>query len=68
MNFKYTLIRILYFIWNTILPLLVVLAFNVGIFFNLWKEQSLPIWLSFIITITLTVGITYGFGKLLKKW
>jgi hypothetical protein len=68
MNFKYTLIRILYFIWNTILPLLVVLAFNVGIFFNLWKVQMLPIWLSATITILTTSFIIFAFGKLLKKW
>ncbi len=68
MNFKDKLLSILFFIWNNIIPLLLVLAFNIGIFFNLWKVQQLPIWLAASITITSTAILVYSFGKLLKKW
>jgi len=68
MNFKDKLLSILFFIWNNIIPLLLVLAFNIGIFFNLWDVQQLPIWLAASITILTTSFIIFAFGKLLKKW
>lgn len=65
---KNLILKILAFIWFNILPLLLVIAFNIGIFFNLWKEQMLPIWLSVSITLLTTAFIIFAFGKLLKKW
>jgi hypothetical protein len=59
---------VLAFIWTNIIPLLVCITFCVGVFFNLWKVQELPIWLSLLITIVGGSGIVYGFGKLLRKW
>jgi hypothetical protein len=65
---KNLILKILAFIWFNILPLLLVIAFNIGIFFNLWKEQMLPIWLSASITLLTTAFLIFAFGKLLKKW
>jgi hypothetical protein len=65
---KDKILQILAFIWTTILPLLLVITFNIGILFNLWKVQNLSLTLSIIITLITTGLLTWGFGKLLKKW
>ncbi len=65
---KEKILWVLAFIWTNIIPLLLCVAFSVGVFFNLWKVQELPMWLSLLITIVGGSGLIYGFGKLLKKW
>lgn len=68
MNLKDKFLWILAFVWTNIIPLLLVIGFSIGIFFNLWKVQMLSPWLSGVITLVLGGGIMYGFGKLLRKW
>lgn len=65
---KDKILWILAFIWTNILPLLLVVAFSIGILFNLWKVQNLPLWSASTITFFVGSGLIYGFGKLLKKW
>lgn len=59
---------VLAFIWTNLVPLLLVIAFSIGILFNLWKVQNLPLWLASTFTFIIGTGLTYGLGKLLKKW
>lgn len=68
MNLKDKLLWILTFIWTNIIPLLLVIIFNIGIFFNLYEVQMLPIWLCVTITAVLNAIVIYSFGKLLNKW
>ena len=68
MNFKNTILWILFFIWTNIIPLLLVIGFCIGVFFNLAYVQNLSLTLSLIITIVGGAGLIFGFGKLLKKW
>jgi hypothetical protein len=65
---KDKILWVLAFIWTNIIPLLIALAFCVGVFYNLWDVQKLPMWISLLITIVGGSGLVYGFGKLLKKW
>ena len=65
---KDKILWVLAFIWTNLVPLLLVIAFSIGILFNLWKVQNLPLWLSSTFTFIIGTGLTYGLGKLLKKW
>jgi hypothetical protein len=68
MNLKDKFLWILAFIWTNILPLLLVVGFCIGVFFNLAYVQNLSFALSLIITIVGGAGLIFGFGKLLQKW
>ena len=59
---------ILAFIWTSLVPLMLVISFSIGVLFNLWKVQNLPLWLSSTITFVVGSALIYGFGKLIKKW
>jgi hypothetical protein len=63
-----TLLNILLFFWTNIIPLLLALAFSVGIFFNLWKVQGLSFAVSLGIILPIAALLIYGLGKLLRKW
>jgi hypothetical protein len=65
---KDKILWILAFIWTNLVPLLLVIAFSIGILFNLWKVQNLPLWLASTLTFIVGTGLTYGLGKLLKRW
>ena len=47
---KEKIYSVLAFIWMRIVPILLVLVFFVGVCFNLWKVQELPLWLSIVIS------------------
>ena len=65
---KEILFKILYTLWGRVLPMLLVIGFFIGIFFNLWKIMNLPVGWAIIISI-LSLGLVgFGFGKLLKLW
>ena len=68
MKLKEKILWILAFIWTNIIPLLLVVGFCIGVFFNLAYVQNLSTLLSLIITIVGGFGLIFGFGKLLKKW
>jgi len=65
---KDNILRILAFIWTKIVPILLMMAFSVGILFNLWKVCNLPFTLALIITIVGGGLIGFGLGKLIKLW
>jgi len=67
-KFKEILFKILYAIWGRILPMLLVLGFFIGVFFNLWKIMNLPLVWAIIISVLGFGLIGFGFGKLLKLW
>ena len=67
-NIKQLLFKALYVIWGIILPMLLVLGFFIGVFFNLWKIQNIPLVWSIIITFVALGLVGFGFGKLLKLW
>jgi hypothetical protein len=67
-NIKQLLFKALYVIWGRILPMLLVLGFFIGVFFNLWKIQNIPLVWSIIITFVVLGLVGFGFGKLLKLW
>ena len=67
-NIKQLLFKTLYVIWGRILPMLLVLGFFIGVFFNLWKIQNIPLVWSIIITFVALGLVGFGFGKLLKLW
>jgi hypothetical protein len=48
--------------------MLLVLGFFIGVFFNLWKIQNIPLVWSIIITFVALGLVGFGFGKLLKLW
>lgn len=68
MNLKNKLLWILAFIWTNIIPLLLVIGFCVGVFFNLMYVQEFSLFVSLLITIVGGCGLLFGFGKLLQKW
>lgn len=63
---KNTLLNILLFIWQKVTIFVVVIAFFVGVFFNLWKIQELSIALSLIISLAGAGVSIFAFGKLIK--
>jgi hypothetical protein len=67
-NIKQILFKLFYVIWGRILPLLLVLGLFIGIFFNLWKIQNIPLVWAIIISLVGFALIGFGFGKLLKLW
>jgi hypothetical protein len=64
---KDVIMRIL-FLAMKIIPIILVLTFFVGVFFNLWKVQGIHPILAGCISVTTCVLIGYGFGKLIKLW
>lgn len=65
---KDRILQILAFIWLNVVPLILVIGFNIGILFNLWKVQGLSLTLSIIIVSITTPLLTWLYGKVLKKW
>ncbi len=65
---KDKILGILYFLWGKLLPILLVTFFFVGVFFNLWKIQNIPLGWSIVISIVCCVITGLGFGKLIKLW
>ena len=59
---------VLAFLWMKITPILLVLVFFVGVCFNLWKVQELPLWLSIVISIGGAGLAVVLLGKLIKLW
>jgi hypothetical protein len=65
---KNKILNFLYFGWGRVLPILLVLTFFVGVFFNLWKIMLLPLWTAILISVVACGLTTFGFGKLIKLW
>jgi hypothetical protein len=68
MKLKYFALRILVFVWYTLLPLLTVLLFAVAVGFNLVYEWGMLVWPTVIITLILGAGLVWGLGRLLRRW
>jgi hypothetical protein len=59
---------VLYTAWSRVLPLLLILGFCVGVFFNLWKIHGIGVFASGVLCVLLLGGIGLGFTKLMKWW
>ena len=66
--FILSLIRILAFLWQKVVPVLLMVAFSIGVFYHLWDVQKIPMVWSFLITGVVGSIITYAFGKIIKTW
>lgn len=54
------------FFWQKIIMFLLIAFFFVGICFNLWKVQGLPLWAAILISVSGFILFSFGFGKLTK--
>lgn len=61
-------IRILAFLWQKVIPILLVVAFSIGVFFHLWDVQKIPMIWSITTTVFVGLVIAYVFGKIIKLW
>ena len=64
---KDVIMRIL-FLAMKIIPIILVLTFFVGVFFNLWKVQGINPMFAGCISVAACGLFGYGFGKLIKLW
>lgn len=51
-----------------VLPILLMLAFITGVGFNLFYIQMLPLWAVLAITLPISGGLVYFYGKYLRLW
>ena len=57
---------ILAFVWMRIVPILLIMGFFVGVCFNLWKVQGLPLAAAIVISVAGAIVTVIGMGKLIN--
>jgi len=63
-----TFLLVLYKLANIIIPIILVLAFVVGVYFNLIKVQMLQPAIAIPVCLILGGLLVFAFGKLIKLW
>jgi hypothetical protein len=63
---KDKVLSILAFVWMRIVPIILVLVFFVGVCFNLWKVQGLPLLVAIGISIAGAILTLIGLTKLIN--
>ena len=67
-SLKEKVFSVLAFVWHRIVPLLLVLGFFVGVFFNLWKVQELNVFIAAAISTVLAAVGVFFMGLMIKAW
>ena len=63
---KESILKFLAYIWTFAVPIVIMIIFMLGVLFNLWQVQGLPLWLSIVIALIIGGSIAFGLTKLLK--